>query len=54
LRAIRAIGDEALEVRSAAFAALYAKTGRPSIPPEKLMRALLLQAFYSVRSAPLR
>jgi transposase len=50
LRAIRAIVDEALEVMSAAFAALYAKTGRPSIPPEKLLRALLLQAFYSVRS----
>jgi transposase len=50
LRPIRAIVDEALEVLSPAFAALYAKTGRPSIPPEKLLRALLLQAFYSVRS----
>src|SRR5215472_9171656 len=50
LRAIRAIVDEALEVLSPAFAALYANTERPSIPPEKLMRALLLQAFYSVRS----
>jgi transposase len=50
LRAIRAIVDEALEVLSPAFAELYAKTGRPSIPPEKLLRALLLQAFYSVRS----
>jgi Transposase domain (DUF772) len=38
-----------LKVLSPAFAALYAKTGR-SIPPEKLLRALLLQAFYSVRS----
>jgi transposase len=37
-------------VLSPAFAALYANTGRPSIPPEKLLRALLLQAFYSVRS----
>jgi transposase len=50
LRAIRAIVDEAPDVLSPAFAALYAKTGRPSIAPEKLMRALLLQAFYSVRS----
>jgi transposase len=50
LRPIRAIVDEALEVLSPAFAALYAQTGRPSIPPEKLLRALLLQAFYSVRS----
>ena len=49
LRSIRAIVDEALEALSPAFAELYAKTGRPSIPPEKLLRALLLQAFYSVR-----
>jgi transposase len=50
LRAIRAVVDEALEVLSPAFAKLYAPIGRPSIPPEKLLRALLLQAFYSVRS----
>jgi transposase len=50
LRPIRAICDEALEVLSPEFEALYAKTGRPSIPPEKLLRALLLQAFYSIRS----
>ena len=50
LRAIRAIVDEALEVMSPAFGGLYSKIGRPSIPPEKLLRALLLQAFYSVRS----
>ncbi|MGH6947699.1 MAG: IS5 family transposase [Kiloniellales bacterium] len=50
LRAIRAIVDEALEVLWPEFEALYAKVGRPSIPPEKLLRALLLQAFYSVRS----
>ncbi|MEE3623423.1 IS5 family transposase [Nitrospirillum sp. BR 11752] len=50
LRAIRAICDEALEVLSPDFEAMYAKVGRPSIPPEKLLRALLLQAFYSVRS----
>jgi len=50
LRAIRAIVDEALEVLSPEFEALYSKVGRPSIPPEKLMRALLLQAFYTIRS----
>ncbi|HEX2135428.1 MAG TPA: IS5 family transposase [Microvirga sp.] len=50
LRAIRAIVDEALEVLSPAFEALYARTGRPSVAPEKLLRALLLQAFYTVRS----
>jgi transposase len=32
------------------FAALYAPIGRPSIPPEKLLRAMLCQAFYSIRS----
>lgn len=42
--------DEVLEVLSVDFEGMYAKTGRPSIPPEKLLRALLLQAFYSVRS----
>ena len=50
LRPIRAIVDEALEVMSPAFEGLYSTIGRPSIPPEKLLRALLLQAFYSVRS----
>jgi transposase len=35
---------------SRAFAKLYARDGRPSIPPERLLRALLLQAFYTVRS----
>ncbi len=50
LQPIRAIVDEALAVMSPAFEGLYSKIGRPSIPPEKLLRALLLQAFYSVRS----
>jgi len=50
LRAIRAVVDEALEVLSGEFEKLYARDGRPSIAPEKLLRALLLQAFYSVRS----
>ena len=50
LRAVRAIVDEALEVLSPTFDRLYSKTGRPSIAPEKLLRALLLQAFYGIRS----
>jgi transposase len=50
LRAIRAMADEALKQMSLLFGALYATTGRPSIPPEKLLRAQLLQMLYSVRS----
>jgi transposase len=50
LRAIREIVDEALQKLSPAFSRLYAREGRPSIPPERLLRALLLQAFYTVRS----
>jgi transposase len=50
LRVIRAVVDEALEVLSPAFDQLYARLGRPGIAPEKLLRALLLQAFYSIRS----
>jgi len=50
LRPIRAIVNEALSELSGDFAALYAPLGRPSIPPEKLLRALLLQAFYTIRS----
>jgi transposase len=50
LRAIREIVDEALRKLSIAFGRLYAREGRPSIPPERLLRALLLQAFYTVRS----
>ncbi len=49
LRAIRSLTDTALEALSADFAGLYSDTGRPSIPPGKLLRAMLLQAFYSVR-----
>ncbi len=50
LRVIRAIANEALGALAADFAGLYSKVGRPSIPPERLLRAMLLQAFYSVRS----
>lgn len=50
LRAIRALTDEALRSLSPRFAGLYSKTGRPSIPPEQLLRALVLQVLYTVRS----
>jgi transposase len=50
LRAIRGIVDAALVELSPVFAGLYARLGRPSIPPEQLLRALLLQAFHSIRS----
>ena len=50
LRLLRAMTDEALRELQPRFNKLYAKTGRPSIVPEKLLRALLLQALYSVRS----
>ena len=50
LRAVRRITDRALERLSPRFGALYVNFGRPSIPPEKLLRALLLQAIYSIRS----
>src|SRR5688572_20174267 len=50
LRAIRHITDRALERLSPRFGTLYVKFGRPSIPPEKLLRALLLQALYTIRS----
>src|ERR1700688_2217288 len=47
---LRAMTDEALRELQPRFNKLYAKTERPSIAPEKLLRALLLQALYSVRS----
>ena len=50
LRAIRHITDRALAQLSPRFDALYIKFGRPSVPPEKLLRALLLQALYTIRS----
>jgi transposase len=50
LRPIREMVETALRELSREFARLYPKTGRPSIPPEKLLRALLLQLLYSVRS----
>jgi transposase len=50
LRAIRTLTDAALATLSGDFAELYSGVGRPSIAPEMLLRAMLLQAFYSVRS----
>src|ERR1700709_2844516 len=51
LRAVRQIVDEALAVLNKELSALYAaRLGRPSIAPEMLLRAMLLQAFYSIRS----
>src|ERR1700751_5432012 len=50
LRAVRAMTDEILWAMSPVFDAMYAKMGRPSIPPEKLLRAQLLQMLYSIRS----
>ena len=50
LRAIRGMTDEVLKGLSAKFNELYSATGRPSIAPEKLLRALLLQILYTVRS----
>lgn len=50
LRSIRAMVDTVLKELSAPFDRLYSDTGRPSIAPEKLLRALLLQVLYTVRS----
>jgi transposase len=50
LRVIREITNTALATLALDFSALYSGTGRPSVAPERLLRAMLLQAFYSVRS----
>lgn len=50
LRGVRKLADAVLAEMSKDFDGLYATVGRPSIPPERLFRALLLQVFYSVRS----
>jgi transposase len=50
LRLIRRILNEVLAALDREFAKLYAEEGRPSIAPERLLRALLLQAFYTIRS----
>jgi len=53
LRLIRTMLDEALKAMSRDFSRLYAREGRPSIAPERLLRALLLQVLYSIRSEKL-
>ncbi|MCL2459368.1 MAG: transposase [Desulfobulbus sp.] len=50
LRRIRTIADPALKKLSPVIRELYSKTGRPSIPPEQLLRSLLLQILYTIRS----
>src|SRR3954465_3482329 len=50
LRLIKSLADEALSCLSRRWDGLYSSMGRPSIPPEMLLRATLLQAFFSVRS----
>ena len=50
LRPVRKVVDEIFRSMNREFDGLYASTGRPSIPPERLLRALLLQIFYSIRS----
>ena len=50
LRAMRSMVDEVLAQLSPRFDSMYASAGRPSIPPEKLLRAQLLQMLYSIRS----
>lgn len=50
LRAIRVIVSDALAALSGEFQAIYSDVGRPSIPPEKLLRTLLLQVFHGIRS----
>src|SRR4030065_2407651 len=52
-RPSRKMVNQALSELNGEFQAMYAREGRPSIPPEKLLRALLLQVFYTIRSARL-
>jgi transposase len=49
LRVLRDVVNGALAALASDFGALYSGLGRPSIPPERLLRAMLLQAFYSIR-----
>ena len=53
LRPIRDMVNKALAELSGEFQAMYSREGRPSIPPEKLLRALLLQVLYTIRSVRL-
>jgi transposase len=50
LRLVRVVANDVLAALDGDFTKVYADTGRPSIAPERLLRALLLQAFYTIRS----
>ena len=50
LRKVKALADEALTALSPLFDEMYAETGRPSVPPERLLKSMLLIALHSVRS----
>ena len=50
IRRIKALADEELKRLSPVFSQMYSKTGRPSIPPETILKSLLLIALFSVRS----
>jgi transposase len=50
LRPVKAMVEEALEALDGKFQKMYSSTGRPSIPPERLLKALLLQILYTIRS----
>ncbi len=50
LRAIKELTERVLSRLSRTFAGMYSKTGRPSIPPERLLKAQILIALYTVRS----
>src|SRR5229473_5316673 len=50
LRRVKPLADAALKDLSPTFEKMYSSTGRPSIPPERLLKATLLMAFYTVRS----
>jgi transposase len=50
LRRVRVLADEAMQVLEIGFEQMYSRLGRPSVPPEQMLRALLLQMLYSVRS----
>jgi transposase len=50
LRRVKLLAEAALKDLSPTFEKMYSKTGRPSIPPERLLKATLLMAFYTVRS----
>lgn len=50
LRAVKVLADAALKLLGPVFDAMYADTGRPSVPPERLLKGMLLIALYSVRS----